>query len=1259
MADLRVKGEYVGPGEQRTAEHLAANLPSDWVIFAGRKLPGPNRDDADLIIVGKQLIFVVEEKAWGPTVVVDDNHWYVKNAPRPNPLNRVGQVARIVASTLKDHARGFGGLGNGHRVLAAVVMSHPKLQLLSGRNHDVRERIWTLEESVSKFISLDKSFKGDPLGKARSAIIAYLDDLPQPSGRPTLGGYTIESRLPGAGLEQTWSASDSTGESVILKCYPTDVLADRGDPKVFLRREYAAVNKVADLARTWRAHPPFLNDAGDLYVVPVVPPRGGTTFNVPVNSRPDDPMLDDQTIRTTVIDAFRALEDLHGAGLLHRSLHPRRVWIHQKRRVMFSDLNLARIEGETSIALWADVDMSEDYRAPECALGIELSTRLSDVFSLTLCVSRWLLDLDVTDMTVADIKDSLVSKYPWTTALLDGLAAEPEDRPEATQMAARLEPQPVVVPVTETAIGVFEPGGLVADRYEIDRSLGTGGFATSWKVYDRQRQIPVVLKQFKGELPANARSEFTAANELSHDRCGRVYDIQADTLPHYLVSQYVEGESLAAEGRAFSAEELRAIAIDVLTALDYIHGRDLVHGDVTPSNVIASPSGTGATLIDFGLTVREGAKAAGLTRNYAAPEVLNGRPATTASDLFGFAATMAYAMIGRTTRSPGPVFELDAPTDAEESAWDAHGSKLLAAFYSAAALDPKNRPDSAKALLELIRSTDDPEPPPGPPVEPAPDFQINPNVAAIRRLYRASAAGNAGNRGLDDPFAEATYVPTRLDQRLLPRVLNGELDLVLLSGNPGDGKTSLLVQLGDQLRRDGAEELSEPHDPAGWVLKHGGRTFHAVYDASEAHGELSSDDLVRSALDPVLLESEGPATALVAINDGRLHQFFEDHNHLYEDWWFQIQDQIAGQDPGNSRVVLIDLKRRSLAAPSGNGLASEALGALVRDDLWTECGSCLAEPRCPISANRKSLAAEGGSAFAELMLTSHLRRRRRATFRDVRSAAAWLITGDRDCTDVHDLVRQGRSVGLMTDALAHDLAFVTDSNDYLIDEWSDLDPALVPDPRVDLARRTSRSGGGPEFMQSVESASRAIFFDQLGETELDRSAVRGYRHFDEFVSMLTSESYAQATSRLLLGISRLVGAHGFSGTGLAFGVGTPESSWAILHSIDVAEFSIERAHAGHEYVETFADSLDLKHSSGARLTLTLDTAEMILRSADGAVINDSASDAIRQEIDAFIGQLSRHPSRSAHIIDSSGFVTDAVIKSGRIVLTAAGAKETI
>ncbi|WP_162529664.1 protein kinase domain-containing protein [Nocardioides caldifontis] len=1249
MADLRVKGEYVGPGEQRTAEHLAETLPEDWVIFAGRKLPGPNRDDADLVIVGKSLVFVIEEKAWGPTVVVDDNNWYVGSDARPNPLNRVGQVARIVAGTLKQRANGYRNLGSAHRVVPAVVLSHPKLQILRGHNHDEREHIWALSEAADAILALDERFPGSGLGVARRPVIAYLDDLPKPDGKPTLGGYTLDSRVASAGREQAWSATDSTGERLVLKCYPSAAFGAHGDPEEFLRREYVAVNRVADLGRTWRAFPPFKDDTGSLFVVPVVPPRGGMTLRASVQDGvPErrDGRLDDQIARAVTIDAFRALQDIHDAGLVHRALHPKRVWLHQKRRVMFSDLNFARVVGDESIALWADDgDMSEDYRAPECAPSLALANSRSDVFSLALCLGYWLLGRDVMELTHEELGRAVATTYPWAEPMLRALSGASKDRPHAGELADELvAPTPSPEPIP-TPLGVFEEGGLIADRYEIVRKLGSGGFATSWKVYDRQRELPMVLKQFHEDVPDNVRAEFQSAHGLHYDYCGSVYDIHVNEAPHYLVSEYVEGESLADEGQAFAVEQLRDIAVCILKALDYIHNRDRVHGDVTPSNVIVSPDGSSAKLIDFGLMVRAGKRPAGQTPRFAAPELSDGEPATVSSDLFGFAATMAYAMLGRPVSSTASgSFELIPPTLAEREAWGHGGTRLLETFLMAAKLAPVDRPRSAAELLDLVRSTRIASEP-DTPSDGEDTFRVNPNVAAIRRLYRASSIGNAGNRGLDDEFALATYVPTRLDQNLVPRVLAGDLDVVLLSGNPGDGKTSLLVQLGQLLRDRGAEALHS--DDAGWVLRLRDRTFHAVFDASEAHGSLSSDELVKQALEPVRTLSDGPATALIAVNDGRLHQFFEDNSDIYEDWWFEIQDQIAGRDPGTSRVVLVDLKRRSLASTDATGLSDRALASLVRPELWDTCSSCAARTACPILVNRDRLSGPGAGAFSELMLISHLRRRRRATFRDVRSAAAWVITGDRDCAEVHELVRQGRNASLMSDALAHDLAFATDSNDYLINEWSDLDPALVPNPSVDRARRQSSTADGTAFLRSSESAARSIYFGERVADDITRSDVRVYRYLSEFVRMLHGNDPIATRDRLLLGISRLLGAPGYRSSGLAFGVGAGDSNWAILHAIESEAFTVHVADSTHPFVETMPDLLELRHESGASkhtLRLNLDTAEMILRAADGELVDDPASDAIRQEIDAFVGQLSRHPSKAAHIVDSSGSVTTATIR---------------
>ncbi|GAA1826610.1 protein kinase domain-containing protein [Microlunatus capsulatus] len=951
--------------------------------------------------------------------------------------------------------------------------------------------------------------------------------------------------------------------------------------------------------------------------------------------------LDDQIARAVTIDAFRALQDIHDAGLVHRALHPKRVWLHQKRRVMFSDLNLARVEGDESIALWADDgDISEDYRAPECASSLALANRASDVFSLALCLGYWLLGRDIIEQTREEIGERLITAYPWVQPMLRALSGASQDRPHAGELADKLLPAAPVAEPVPTPLGVFEVGGLIADRYEIVRKLGRGGFATSWRVYDRQRELPMVLKQFHQDLPDNVRTEFQSAHGLHYDYCGSVHDIHVNETPHYLVSEYVDGESLAEEGQAFSVEQLLEIAVCVLKALDYIHSHDRVHGDVTPSNVIAAPDGSSAKLIDFGLTVRAGQRPAGQTPRFAAPELSAGQPATVASDLFGFAATMAYAMLGRQISSMASgSFELVPPTDAEKEAWGPGGSRLLDSFLAAARPAPVERPPSAAALLELVRSTRI-TPEPDTPRDGEDEFRVNPYVAKIRRLYRASSIGNAGNRGLDDAFALATYVPTRLDQNLLPRVEDGDLDVVLLSGNPGDGKTSLLVQLGQRLRERGAETLHE--DEAGWSLKLADRTFHAVFDASEAHGLLTSDELVKQALEPVRNGTAGPATALIAVNDGRLHQFFEDNSERYEDWWFEIQDQIAGKGPGKSRVVLVDLKRRSLASTDESGLADQALASLLRPELWGVCSSCAARTACPILANRESMNGPGAGGFSELMLVSHLRRRRRATFRDVRSAAAWVVTGDRDCVDVHQLILEGRNASLMSDALAHDLAFATDSNDYLIDEWSDLDPALVSSPSVDRARRQSNTAEGMAFLRSTESAARSVYFGHHVDDDITRSDVRVYRHLTEFTGMLNGGDAIATRDRLLLGISRLLGAPGYRSSGLAFGVGAGDSSWAILHAIESEAFTVHVADPTHPYVETMADLLELRHKSGAHtLRLNLDTAEMILRAADGELVDDSASDAIRQEIDAFVGQLSRHPAKAAHIVDSSGSVTTA------------------
>lgn len=1254
MAILKVKSEYVGPGEKKTAEQLRDELPDDWVIFAGRKLPGPTRDDVDLIIVGKGLIFTVEEKAWGPRVVVDDNFWRVnEHSDRANPLNRIGQLSRKVAEILRTHANGYKNLP-GKRVVPAVIMSHDHLEMFGGRNHDRNELIWRLKDAAVELKKLDAAAAA--MGGPRAAVVKYLDDMPARGGQFALGDYTVIDRLDVPGIEQAYVA-EAAGKRVILKCYPIDALRELGDPIEFLQRETNAINRLADLNRTWQAYPYFEDGAEGLFIVPVALPGQARSLadaiSEPGPERPDG-VLNQDTARQVLIDAYTALSEVHEFGLIHRALHPRRIWLGRAMRVMFSDFHLARLPDAQTIALWVgDGDVSEDYRAAECVGNVGLATERSDVFSLSLCMASWLLGKDAVELTVDEIGEQVTAMYAWATPLLAGLSGAIKERPRAAEIAEALTPSAPEHAVSEVAPApdTFEIGALISGRYEIKKALGEGGFARSWLVYDKQTEHRKVLKEFKHGVPEELRTEYLAANQLSHDRCGRVYDMQLELEPNYLVSEYVEGDGLDTANADRDVEEMRTIARGVLQALSYIHSKDLVHGDVTPGNVIVAADGSSCKLIDFGLAVPSGHRPIGWTPKFAAPEIITGETALPASDLFGAAATIAYAMLGRPiSRIVEGVVEIDPPTTTELETWGQEGAALLNAVLTGAAADPADRPESAEAFERIIASAKS-SPTPSPTDRDDPvmvDVELSPvinqNVDAIRRLYRASKSGNAGNRGLDDEFAKATYVPTLLDKELLPRVINGDLDVVLLSGNPGDGKTSVLVQLGDLLRAQGAVE--EHRDEAGWRLLLNGRRFIAVYDASESHGELTSDDLVKQALDPVL--GPEPATALIAVNDGRLLQFFTDYSDDYEEWAFAVSDQLEGRDPGESRLALVDLKRRSLAKLDEDpGLASQVLSTLTAGDLWAPCHGCSAQARCPILANRNLLAGSGGRAFSELILISHLRRRRRATFRDVRSAAAWILTGDKSCEDIHEWESHGRSSEFLERSYTQELAFDTASNDYLIDEWSDLDPAMVAAPTVDSRRRAL----GTDQYRSAAEVARGLYFGPVPSSAEDPAPrdVRAYRYLDEFKQMLLDPGSADVLSRLLSGISRLVGAFGYDDEGLAMSSGMPGSPWAVLHTIPADQFSVTTPRASRAYVESIPDQLLLEHESGS-VTLTLDTAEIILRAADGEIINDAASDAIRQEIDSFVSQLGRHPSRAARIVDSSGSVALARVNGPTITL---------
>ncbi|MER7208257.1 serine/threonine-protein kinase [Streptosporangium sp. NPDC000239] len=176
----------------------------------------------------------------------------------------------------------------------------------------------------------------------------------------------------------------------------------------------------------------------------------------------------------------------------------------------------------------------------------------------------------------------------------------------------------------------------------------------------------------------------------------------------YLVSEYVPGPSLqelvATDGPR-TGSGLERLAIATATALDAIHRAGIVHRDFKPTNVIMGPEGP--VVIDFGIArILEGTDATTVsalvgTPAYLAPEQLANQPASAASDLFAWAATMVYAATGRRAFAGEHAAAIMGTILNSEPDLDGVPEPLRALLAACLAKDPRDRPGIGEVLAML------------------------------------------------------------------------------------------------------------------------------------------------------------------------------------------------------------------------------------------------------------------------------------------------------------------------------------------------------------------------------------------------------------------------------------------------------------------------------------------------------------------------------------------------------------------------------
>ena len=168
-------------------------------------------------------------------------------------------------------------------------------------------------------------------------------------------------------------------------------------------------------------------------------------------------------------------------------------------------------------------------------------------------------------------------------------------------------PSPAAEPVPDAPIDRLTT--QLADRYRIERELGSGGMATVYLAYDVRHARRVALKVLKPELSAvigAARflAEIKTTANLHHPHILSLHDSGEVDGTVYYVMPFVDGESLrdrlAREKQLPIADAIR-ISTAVADALQYAHAHGVIHRDVKPENILLQDGH--AVVADFGIAL--------------------------------------------------------------------------------------------------------------------------------------------------------------------------------------------------------------------------------------------------------------------------------------------------------------------------------------------------------------------------------------------------------------------------------------------------------------------------------------------------------------------------------------------------------------------------------------------------------------------------------------------------------------------------------
>jgi len=1163
MAKVIPIGQPANESERQAIGFLRDHLPEGWLIFHNFEMrQGEEVFEIDIAILAPHAVYLVDVKGTRGNIDVYGSKWYPEGRqPFFSPLAKLRSHAKTMATIIRESNTGLIELRKAH-VHATVLLTADEAAVFDQAGID--------SPDVTDFKHCLKYFRDpsripgnrlDNITRFHPQIAKAIAGKAKPkSAALVFRDWQVEEKLGGTDRYTEYRAKHNrmgkSGGIVRLRVYKADPYQTDAERK----REYLLISNAFRAVTNLPSHESILkvrefieSEEQDQFTI-VTDDVPGQPLRLHIN-KASLALTFDQKLQV-MRDVLSALDHAHRHEVIHRNLTPDAILVTKGSQARVTGFDFARVAKNRTSTIADQVvdDLEAAYQAPECFKDPTQASIASDLYASGLIFYELLTgempfeNLD--HMMEADGKfpmkpsehkpDLLKDIDEWLQKFCE---FDPEERhasaaiarkalddlilPEAkNDSAPDINPPAVAVPQLPDNLTNLPQDFILADRFRIQKKLGSGGFGVAYKVFDSLgdvvRVIKLVTKDRRSVYERLRREYKTLTNLPDHPHVVKVVwaDRMADAKQTpYIVFEYVEGLDVSdlIDAEALSLDDAVRIVREAAEGMAHLHKHGVYHQDVKPSNLLWTDKGV--RIIDFNVAVTENdeVQGGGGTRRYLPPDYdYSSEPDASDRmdrDLYALGISFYECLTAKYPfDDPTPPIKTQ-PKDPKQFKGCADlSSSLVNVLVKMVAPERKDRFASAEefltALAEVKRYRSvltTGEIGAGPKVVSKLGFEptkpnTNPIVTHLLTLYSQSQVSNAGTRGLDE-VGKATYVPTYLDEKLKPALLKGEFRLVIISGNAGDGKTAFIQQFEAFAERKGAQ-MQRGANGAVFQLK--GHTYQSNYDGSQDEGDQRNDAVLQKFFAPFTgKDKSGWAenqTRLIAINEGRLVDFFLEHEEEFPLLAKQIQQGLAGADPEDG-IAVINLNLRSVVAgPEEDqpSILERMIARMTQQEYWQACEKCDLKGKCYAYHNARTFQdpVAGAKVIERLKMIytiTHLRGRLHITMRDLRSALAFMLVGTRDCDGIHQLYHNGgeENQNRILDGFYFNswLGGGEGSNDRLISLLREIDVAEVSNP--DLDRELGFLNPKTKAMSRFSFAERTGYDDELVEA-LFRNLPRDY-----------------------------------------------------------------------------------------------------------------------------------------------------------------------